>query len=86
MVKTGSLFSQILSLVDREVFGRIVRNLKAADAAERTPARVNGPWLQRWRAKRCDKPIAGFPTVPILAGLRQTLDRTWEELLNSLLK
>ena len=34
MVKTGSLFSQILSLVDREVFGRIVRNLKAEKGAK----------------------------------------------------
>jgi len=34
MVKTGSLFSQILSLVDREVFGRIVRDLKAEKAAK----------------------------------------------------
>jgi DDE family transposase/uncharacterized protein DUF4372 len=34
MVKTGSLFSQILSLVDREVFGRIVRGLKAEKGAK----------------------------------------------------
>ena len=34
MVTGGSLFSQILSLVDREVFGRIVRELKAEKGAK----------------------------------------------------